>query len=417
MSARITAKYLIETSYDLQLAAEIMAGEQSCGTFVRTPGETDELRDKHAAQVISIETIEKVDMPSLPGAKIREGSPIQRALVTLSWPLSNVGINLPNLISTVAGNLFELAPFSGLKLLDIDLPIEFAQKYSGPKFGIEGTRNLTGVWNRPIIGTIIKPSVGLTPEATAKQVYHLAEAGIDFIKDDELQGDAPHCPFSDRVLEVMVKVDQYAQKSGKKIMYAFNLSGDLDDMLYRHDYLVKNGATCLMVNLNSVGISAVHHLVKHSALPVHGHRNGWGMLSRSTVLGIEFPAYEKIWRLAGVDHMHTNGLRNKFCESDASVIRSIQACLQSFLGLRNTMPVLSSGQWAGQVVDTFSEIKSMDLMYLCGGGIVAHPSGLEAGVKSIVQAWDAAIKGRSLDTYAKEHRELKEALDFFSRRL
>ena len=140
-------------------------------------------------------------------------------------------------------------------------------------------------------------------------------------------------------------------------MVAFNLSGDLDDMLNRHDYLVENGATCLMVNLNSVGISAVHHLAKHTVLPIHGHRNGWGMLSRSPVLGIEFPAYQKIWRLAGVDHMHTNGIRNKFCESDASVINSIKSCLMPFIGLKSPMPVLSSGQWAGQTVDTYEAIR------------------------------------------------------------
>lgn len=409
----IRASYLIETSYPLDQAAEIMAGEQSSGTFLRIPGETDELRQNHAADVVSIVPVEQVSTMTLPGARSIQGKPVQRALVTLAWPLSNVGINLPNLVSTVAGNLFELAPFSGLKLLDIELPDTFASKYPGPKYGISGTRRLSGVQERPIIGTIIKPSVGLTPDQTAAQSAQLIEAGLDFIKDDELQGDAPHCPFEERVDRVMTVINDYAEKTGKKVMYAFNVSGDLDDMLQRHDYLLTRGATCLMVNLNAVGISAVHHLVRHSELPVHGHRNGWGMLSRSPALGMEFPAYEKIWRLVGVDHMHTNGIRNKFCESDDSVIRSIRSCLSPFLGLKCPMPVLSSGQWAGQAVDTYTAIQSVDLMYLCGGGIVAHPAGMAAGVKSIIQAWDAAMQNCTLETYAKEHWELRQALDFF----
>ncbi|MCB0668608.1 MAG: ribulose-bisphosphate carboxylase large subunit family protein [Saprospiraceae bacterium] len=414
MSTLIKANYLIETSYDLEQAASIMAGEQSCGTFLRTPGETDELRENHAARVISIEPRGQVESPSLPGARLKEGRGIQRALVTLAWPLSNVGMNLPSLVSTVAGNLFELAPFSGLKLLDIDLPEEFAVKYPGPKFGIAGTRTLNGVFHRPIIGTIIKPSVGLSPSQTADQSRLLIEAGLDFIKDDELQGDAPHCPFEKRVNEVMRVINKHADRTGKKVMYAFNLSGDLDDMLRRHDYLVSQGATCLMVNLNSVGISAIHHLSKHAEIPIHGHRNGWGMLSRSPSLGMEFPAYQKIWRLVGVDHMHTNGIRNKFCEDDQSVIRSIRSCLDPFLGLKSPMPVLSSGQWAGQTVDTYRAVKSVDLMYLCGGGIVGHPSGIEAGVKSVIQAWEAAMLDRTLEEYAGAHPELKAALDFFN---
>jgi ribulose-bisphosphate carboxylase large chain len=83
------------------------------------------------------------------------------------------------------------------------------------------------------------------------------------------------------------------------------------------------------------------------------------------------------------------------------------------LGGYEVMPVLSSGQWAGQAVDTFNAIKSVDVMYVCGGGIVAHPGGIEAGVRSVIQGWEAAIKGRTLEDYATTHKELKEALQFY----
>ena len=155
---------------------------------------------------------------------------------------------------------------------------------------------------------------------------------------------------------------------------------------------------------------------KFSQLPVHGHRNGWGGISRCEVLGMEFTAYQKIWRLAGVDHLHTNGLRNKFCESDESVIASAKACLAPMLGGYELMPVISSGQWAGQAVDTYRAIGSVDLMYLCGGGIVGHPGGMEAGVKSVQQGWEAALAGEELEAYAKSHEELREALAFYGKR-
>jgi ribulose-bisphosphate carboxylase large chain len=413
LNQRIKAKYLIETSFPLEVAAETMAGEQSCGTFVRVPGETDELREQFSAKVESIEEIGEVEKPSLAGAKRKQGNTFKRAIIELSWPFHNVGANLPNLMATVAGNLYELAPFSGLKLLDVEIPDAFGSKYPGPQFGIQGTRQLAQVQGRPIIGTIIKPSIGLTPEASADQVKILIEAGLDFIKDDELMGDPPHSPFEKRVKLAMDVINRNADKTGKKAMYAFNLSGDIDDMLRRHDYVLEQGGTCVMVSVNQVGLAGVIKLRQHSQLPIHGHRNFWGALSRSEVLGIEFTAFQKIWRLAGIDHLHTNGIRNKFCEADESVIRSVKACLKPMLGGYHIMPVISSGQWAGQAVDTYKAIESVDVMYVCGGGIVAHPDGISAGVQSVIQSWEAAIQGRSLVDYAESHPELKRALEYY----
>ncbi len=413
---KIIAKYLIETSHPIEKAAELMAGEQSSGTFVKVPGETEELRERFLAKIINIQELEIVDSPTLSGSKPpkNQKNPVfKRAMVSLSWPLENIGINLPNLISTVSGNLYELSPFSGLKLMELTLPDAYSQKYPGPQFGIEGTKKMIPVGKRPIIGTIIKPSVGLTPKATADRVKTLIESGLDFIKDDELMGDPPHSPFEKRVELIMKVINDHAQKTGKKPMFAFNLSGDIDDMLSRHDHVVKHNGTCVMVNLNSVGVSGVTKLRSHAQLPIHGHRNGWGAMTRCDVLGMDYQAYQIIWRLAGVDHMHVNGLRNKFCESDDSVIASIKALRTPLFGGYYAMPVISSGQWAGQAVDTYRAIKTTDVMYLCGGGIVGHPDGIEAGVTSVMKGWQAALEGKSLEEMAGINEALRRALEFY----
>ena len=414
--SRIIAKYLIETGEDLEQAAATMAGEQSAGTFVRVPGETHQLRERFGARVENITRLGTVARPTLDGAKPSEDGKYVRADVTISWNLENMGTHLPNLISTVSGNLYELGAFSGLKLLDFDVPEDFAEAYPGPQFGIAGTRELAGVEGRPVVGTIIKPSVGMSPDQTAERVALFCKAGLDFVKDDELQGDSPHSPFAERVEKVMKVVNDHAQATGTKLMFAFNISGDVEQMRDRHDLVLAHGGTCVMVNLNSAGVAGMLEVRKFSQLPVHGHRNGWGGISRCEVLGMEFTAYQKIWRLAGVDHLHTNGLRNKFCESDESVIASVRACLAPMLGGYELMPVISSGQWAGQTVDTFRAIGSVDLMYLCGGGIVGHPGGMEAGVKSVQQGWGAALAGEELEEYAKGHQELREALAFYGKR-
>ncbi|WP_246148412.1 ribulose-bisphosphate carboxylase large subunit family protein [Skermanella pratensis] len=398
---RITATYRIETAYPLDEAVETMAGEQSTGTFVRLPGETDEMRELYGAHVERLTELETVGVPSLPGAGVPKGlaqgpggKPVwRRAEVVLSWSLDNFGASLPNLVATVAGNLFELRPFSGLRLLDIGLPEAFAEKYPGPKFGVAGTRRLAGVEGRPLIGTIVKPSVGMGPEATADLVRVLCDAGIDFIKDDELQADGPHCPFEARARAVMRVIDACAERTGRKVMFAFNITGDLDEMRRRHDLVMELGGTCVMASLNSVGVVGMVELGRFSQLPIHAHRNGWGYLSRAPELGWSYVAWQKIWRLAGADHMHVNGLQNKFCEPDESVIASARACLTPMFESKpcTVMPVFSSGQSARQAAGTYAALGSADLIFAAGGGIMGHPDGPAAGVGALRDAWDAAL--------------------------
>jgi ribulose-bisphosphate carboxylase large chain len=413
MNERVYAHYLIETSHDLQQAAETMAGEQSVGTFVKVPGESPEMWEKYGSSVERIREIETVNTPSLPGAKHKAGQSIKRAEVTLSFPLATIGTSLTGLLTAVSGNLYELAPFSGLKLLDIEVPEAF-KVHPGPQFGIEGTRQLTNVFERPLIGTIIKPSVGLSPLETANLVKQLCEAGIDFIKDDELQSDSPHSPFEERLEHVTRVIDKHAEKSGKRVMYAINMTGETETMLQRQELVAKRGGTCIMVNMLMVGLSAIQTLRKHSQLPIHGHRAGWGALSRHPYLGMGYLAYQKFMRLAGVDHLHVNGLKNKFCEDDISVIESAKACLTPMLGGYTVMPVFSSGQTVLQAPNTFKALGSTDLLYLAGGGLMAHPDGVAAGVKSLQQAWEAALQGVALESYASNHLALAKAMEKFA---
>ncbi len=417
---RILAKYLVETPYPVEEAAEALAGEQSSGTFVQIPGETADLRDRFRARVENIEVLEAVATPSLPGSKIPADSPeparYRRARLTISWPLENMGMNLPTLLSTVLGNLTELREFSGIRLLDLELPRAFGEDLPGPQFGVEGTREFAGVYDRPIIGTIIKPSVGLSPEQTAELVHELAEAGIDFIKDDELMANPPHSPLERRVEAVMREINEVADRTGKKVMYAFNITDEPEAMLRHHETVARAGGTCVMVSLNSVGLAGVMHLRRHSELPIHGHRNGWGMFTRFPYLGMDFTAYQKLWRLAGVDHLHVNGLQNKFWESDDSVVKSIKTCLTPMFGKDDrVVPVISSGQWGGQAPETYQRTRTVDVMYLAGGGIMAHPGGPAAGLTAIRQAWEAAVEGVPLEKYAEDHLELMRSLEKFGK--
>jgi ribulose-bisphosphate carboxylase large chain len=466
---RIFATYLIETPLAVEKAAAALAGEQSSGTFVEVPGETAELKQRFAARVEKITPLETVTTPSLPGARPVPGrcapSQYQRAEVVVSWSLENMGYNLPTLVSTIQGNLYELKQFTGLKLMGLELPPSFAQHFRGPKFGVAGTRRLIfgsqntdrplnlslSPWEgervddrpgegispdhlRPLIGTIIKPSIGMSPQETADLVKVLCEAGIDFIKDDELMANPPHSPFDDRVDAIMHVINAHADRTSKKVMYAFNVSDELDAMQRHYEKIVKAGGTCAMISLNSVGLSGAKKICDIGALAIHGHRNGWGMMNRHPVLGIEFPAYQVLWRLAGVDQLHVNGIANKFWESDDSVVRSMEACLRPLFQERGIyaaststgdttlkrhecrapiLPVVSSGQWGGQACETYRRTRTVDLLYMAGGGIMAHPDGPAAGVRSLQKWWEAAVEGLTMEQAAAKYPELKKSVGMF----
>lgn len=413
-STRLEADYILETPMPPEQAAEIIAGEQSSGTFVSVPGETPELKALAAARVESIESIATYDaVPALDGRYPADTTKtLNQVRMTLSWPIATVGTSLPNILATVAGNLFELGCVTGLRIVDIRFPSSYFQKYKGPAYGVKGTRELTGVQTGPIIGTIIKPSVGLTADQTASLVKDLVDGGIDFIKDDELQSDSSVCPFDDRVDCVMRVINDAADRRGKKTMYAFNLTGDMDEMRRRHDKLVSAGATCLMVSLNSVGMAGFVALRSFSQLPIHAHRNGWGYLSRHRSLGWSYIAWQKLWRLAGADHMHVNGVDNKFSEDNESVIRSARECLTPMSREKPcvVMPVFSSGQTVRQAHATSAGLRSDDLIVTAGGGIVAHPKGPAAGVQALRDAYQAATSGESLHSAAKHSEALALAL-------
>lgn len=418
---RFDATYLIETPLDPTRVAEVMAGEQSSGTFTRVAGETDELRSRTRAVVTRVVELEAVAAPSLPNTWLaRRGVPgsYRRARVTISFPIANVGTNLATLASIVAGNLFDLGEVTGLRLESLHLPARYRGRFRLPAQGIAGTRRMTGVAAGPMVGSIIKPNVGLSPAETAALVAKLCDAGLDFIKDDEISADPEHAPLAQRVPAVMAAVRRHADKTGKQVMIAFNITDETDAMKRHADLVAREGGTCVMASINWCGFSAIETLRGATDLVLHGHRNGYGAISRHPLLGMSFQAYQTLWRLAGVDHMHVHGVQGKFAQDDEEVVSSAKDCMTALAeGVDDrVLPAFSSGQWAGTAQPTWDAIGHADLLFMAGGGILAHPGGPAAGVASIRQAWAAVADGVPLADAARSHPELKQALDAFGPR-
>ncbi len=414
---RVTATYEIESPVGIAQAASVLAGEQSTGSFGKIALETDELRARVGARVEEAEVTEVRPVPSLPSRS--SGDTYERGTVKVSWPLDNFGTVLPNLMSTIAGNLFELAELSAVRLTDLSLPQAFGATNPGPGFGASGTRAALGGLHGPLIGTIIKPCVGLSADDTAGLVKTLAEAGIDFIKDDELQANGPSCPFPERVASVMKVLNAHEDKTGKKVMYAFNITDEIDQMWRNLELLSEHGANCAMVCMSSVGLSGLRAVRDRSSHIIHGHRAGWGLFSRSPDIGISFPVWQKLWRLAGADHLHVNGLASKFTEPDTVVAesaRSVQSPVFNDGGpAYSAMPVYSSAQTIWQIEPARNLLGNDEFIFCAGGGIMGHPDGPASGVVALRQAAEAARESVSLEKKAIQCKELQAALQTYKK--
>jgi ribulose-bisphosphate carboxylase large chain len=403
------ATYQVVTRLPLEQAVSAIAGEQSTGTFVSVAGETDELRARHSAVVLDMTEIPAPITEALPGA--RGDKPLHAALVRIGFPLDNTGPSLTNLFPVVAGNLYELRELAGLKLVDLELPAAFGQAYLPAGFAVAGTRRLVGRPSGVLIGTIVKPNVGLRPSDYVDLVLELGLAGADFIKDDEVNADCPPAPLPQRIRAVTGALDEVERRTGRRPMYAFNISDEPDRMVRNHDLVVAAGGTCVMVNLNVVGFPAVAMLRRHARVPIHAHVTGIGALARHAGLGIGHLAYQKLARLTGIDHLHCGGFHSKFYVTDDDVAAMVAAVRTPLLGGFPCLPVLSSAQWAGTAPVTLERTGTDDLLVLAGGGVLGHPDGPAAGITSIRQAWTATVAGVPLSEV--DSPELARALEHF----
>ena len=341
---------------------------------------------------------------------------IKENMIKIAYPIELFELdNIPNLMSSIAGNIFGLKDIKNLRLEDINFPTAMIKKFKGPVYGIQGIRKLLKVYNRPLLGTIIKPKLGLNTKDHAQVAYNAWVGGCDIVKDDENLSSQSFNDFYERTKETLKLRDKAEKETGEKKVYMANVTAETNEMLKRMDFIKKCGGEYAMVDILTVGWSALQTLRNHNSdlkLVLHAHRAGHAAFTKGKN-GISMKVIARLSRLIGMDQLHVGTAVGKMEETREKVIENANACKEKFGNLKQVFPVCSGGLHPGHV-PALIKILGKDIIIQMGGGIHGHPQGTVAGAKAARQAIGAAMKNISLKEYSKTHKELQEALEKFT---
>jgi ribulose-bisphosphate carboxylase large chain len=337
---------------------------------------------------------------------------IENNTATIAYPIELFeAANMPNILSSIAGNVFGLKALKNLRLQDIQLPAEIARSFQGPKYGIEGIRKLLRVPDRPLVGTIIKPKLGLKTADHAKVAYEAWLGGCDVVKDDENLSSQRFNEFEDRLEETLESRDRAEDETGERKVYMINITAETDTMLDRAELVQEYGGEYVMIDILTCGWAALQTLRNQELkLVIHAHRAGHAAFTKNPLHGIAMSPIAKVARTIGVDQLHVGTVVGKMSETQQEVQENIDALKTEMHQLKPVMPVASGGLHP-RLVPALLETFGNDVIIQAGGGIHGHKNGTTAGAKAMRQAVDATLEKTSLEKYAKTHPELKTALE------
>ena len=383
--------YVEPKGISLNEAAGGVAAESSIGTWTKLTTEQPYMK-KLAATVFKID----------------------RNLIQIAYPMElfEKG-NMPNILSSVAGNVFGLKALENLRLVNISLPAVLLDSFKGPKYGIKGIRKLLRVQERPLVGTIIKPKLGLKTADHAQVAYESWLGGCDIVKDDENLSSQNFNPFEERIIKTLEVKDKAEEKTGERKVYMANITAETEVMLKRAQFVQDQGGNYIMVDILTCGFSALQTLRDQNfKLIIHAHRAGHAAFTKKPKHGIAMQTIAKIARIIGVDQLHVGTVVGKMSETKDEVLDNIHALKENMSTYRKVMPVASGGLHPGLIpslIDTFGK----DFIIQAGGGIHGHPNGTQAGATAMRQAVDGTLKRVSLVEYSQTHTELKRAFNFW----
>jgi ribulose-bisphosphate carboxylase large chain len=341
----------------------------------------------------------------------------------IAYPLELFEISsVPDILSSIGGNIYGMKCVTGLLWEDIKFPEKMLKKFKGPQFGINGIRKYLKVKKRPLVGTIVKPKVGLNEKEHAKVAYDSWIGGCDVVKDDENLTSQSFNNFYKRIILTLKALKKAEKETGEKKVYLANCTAPVGEMVKRIKFVEKNGGNYIMLDILTLGWAALQYARKITKLPIHAHRAGHAMFDRSPNHGMKMEVIAQFARMIGVDTLHIGTAYGKMAGGKDEVLhieKEIEQIgtkethdnlSQKWYHIKPVFAVASGGVHPG-IVDKIMKFMGNDVVIQAGGGIHGHPDGTVKGAIAMRQAVDATFKKIPLKEYAKTHEELRKSLD------
>lgn len=396
----------VKTS-NIEKLAMAIADEQTTGTWIKVGADSMEKTRRFGSRLVAL-----YEVPDI-GCDYQSDEP-PMYIIQIAYPMENFSTSMSALMTILFGNI---SASGMIRLIDVAFPKKFIAQFQGPKFGVQGMRDVLGVPERPLLNAMIKPNIGWTPDEGADLFYKACKGGVDVIKDDELMlADSAFCPLVERVTKFMAAEKRVFEETGEHSLYAVNVSDEtakVRDNAYR---VLEAGGNCLMVNVYTTGFDTLKMLADDPNInvPILAHVNFAGTMAAPTYTGISAPLLVgKITRLAGGDFQINGHPFGKFPVSYKMFYRSFKFFTQPWWNIKPMMYACSGGT-TQLAVEKIIKAVGTDVMLAAGGGVHGHPDGSEAGAKSMRQAIDAAMAGIPVVEYAKTHAELARMLGFLN---
>jgi ribulose-bisphosphate carboxylase large chain len=362
------ATYELEGANSLRDAAWDLAIGQSVGNpNVRNHWETDELFEVYSAKVIGDE---------------EEMKKVKRGIVYIAFPIVNTNWKedgITQLMVQVMGGQMDIDTIKHCRLLKLEFPDEVKKHFLGPKYGIEGIREFLQLKDKPLLGGIVKPKTGISPEILLEMVKELVEGGVNFIKEDEILSNPDFCPISVRVPLIM----DYIKQSGKKVVYAVCINSDFPYVIDRVKQVHALGGNGVHINFwNGLG---VYKAVRELDLPifVHFQKSGDKILTDvNHRFSIDFKVICQLAGMMGVDFIHA-GMWGGYSSTEKEELKNTLSVLHE----HRVMPALSCGMHPG-IVNAIEKNFGTEFMANTGGAIHGHPNGTKMGATAMRSAID-----------------------------
>jgi 2,3-diketo-5-methylthiopentyl-1-phosphate enolase len=361
------------------------------GSWTELPEAQKANMEKHLGKVLSVDVHEPANV--LPGERYAD--------IRIAYPDINFSRDLPALLVTVFG---KLSMDGKIKLLDLDVSEDFAAAFPGPKFGLNGVRELLNVHDRPLLMSIFKSVVGYDLSNLQDQFYKQALGGVDLIKDDEILFENPLTPLEKRVEACMDAARRAEAETGQKLLYAVNLTGPTSQLAANARKAINAGANALLFNVLAYGYDVLHELSSDKSInvPIAAHPAIAGAIYPSPHYGISASLLlGKLMRLAGADLVLFPSPYGSVVMPKEENLAVKDALLEPLYDLQRSFPVPSAGIHPGLVPLILKDFGT-DVVVNAGGGIHGHPMGTAAGGQAFRQAITATLNGVPLRAAAEQ---------------